>query len=364
MKQLLLFLFTFISFEQVMAQRTITEILRMQSLPKLYPVQKTNVPITIDGKDNDKAWQDVPFSDSFIDIEGNDSKKPPYNTQIKMLWDDQFLYIYAKLEEPHIWGDLDQHDAIIYHNNDFEVFIKPYENQSTYFEIEVNSLNTVLDLLMNKPYRLGGEAKIHWDLKGFKSAVHIQGTNNNPHDIDKYWSIEMAIPFSGIQSFGRKITPEIGDHWRINFSRVQWQYEIINGKYIRKKENGKLMPEENWVWNPIGIINMHYPEQWGYLQFSDSETTKINYPKSSEIDRFTWNISYLQKLYKQQHKKYSTTLQQLPGFNRILDKESQKYTYELTTNKNHTFYRIQIKDTKNKIVTTLDSDGNYTINYE
>jgi len=346
------------------AQHTIDEVIRMQSYPKLYSVQKTNLPICIDGKDSDIAWQTIPFHKDFIDIEGNESKKVLYETQIKMLWDDQYLYIYAKLDEPHIWGNLTQHDAIIYHNNDFEVFIKPYENQSTYFEIEVNSLNTILDLLMSKPYRFGGEAKLHWDLKGLKSAVHIEGTNNNPSDTDQYWSVEMAIPFASLQNFGREITPKVGEHWRINFSRVQWQHEVINGKYHKKTDNGKLIHEDNWVWSPIGVINMHYPQRWGYLLFSDNQTEKNIYPKSIGIERFTWNIFYVQELFKKQYHTYSPAIEDLLHIHNFLNDEAPKYQYEISTNKNKTFYRVEVKDLENKIITTIDNNGNYTIKYE
>ena len=34
-------------------------------------------------------------------------------------------------------------------------------------------------------------------------------------------------------------------------------------------ETGKPYPEANWVWSPQGAVNMHMPERWGYVQFSD-----------------------------------------------------------------------------------------------
>ncbi len=335
----------------------------MQYRPTIYSAQKTNSPIHIDGKDDEKAWKTATTSSEFDDIEGHHKKAPHYETHFKMLWDDQNLYIYARLNEPHIWGNLKQHDAIIYHNNDFEIFIKPYENSPIYYEIEINTLNTILDLMMNKPYRFGGEAKLHWDIKGLQSAVHIQGTNNNPSDTDQYWAVEMAIPFSALQSFGRKPKPDIGDSWRLNFSRVQWEHAIIDGQYQRKKVNGKLIPEDNWVWNPIGLINMHYPERWGFLQFTDTDPQKVSYPNSYAIENFTWNLHYLQSLYRQKHHKYSATMEDLKIIHPFLDKEYHKYECEVITNNNQTFYRIEIKDKENKILTSIDSQGNYNIQY-
>jgi hypothetical protein len=57
--------------------------------------------------------------------------------------------------------------------------------------------------------------------------------------------------------------PLPGESWRVNFSRVEWQVETAGKAY--KKVPGK--PEDNWVWSPQGLINMHVPEHWGYVTF-------------------------------------------------------------------------------------------------
>jgi len=44
---------------------------------------------------------------------------------MQMLWDDECLYIAAEMEEPHLWATLTEHDSIIFHDNDFEVFLDP-----------------------------------------------------------------------------------------------------------------------------------------------------------------------------------------------------------------------------------------------
>nr|AIA90116.1 CAZy families CBM9 protein [uncultured Flavobacterium sp.] len=73
----------------------------------------------------------------------------------------------------------------------------------------------------------------------------------------------------------------------MNFSRVEWQYELdANGRYSRKKgENGKYLPEDNWVWTPCGQIAMHMPERWGYMYLSDKRvgqgTDTFRIPKAS-----------------------------------------------------------------------------------
>ena len=241
-------------------------------LPKHYIVNKINDQINIDGKDDELAWSNAIYTDDFIDIEGD--KIPRQKTNVKMLWDDKFLYVFAKLYENHILGDITKRDEVIYYNNDFEVFINPNDDVFSYGEIEINALGTEWDLFLNRPYRLKGKADSSWDINGLKSAVDINGTLNDPNDLDDYWTLEIAIPLKEIEKLNTSRKDEkviSGDVWRINFSRVNWDFEINNGVYSRKKENGKYLPEYNWVWSPQGIINMHVPENWGYLVFSEND---------------------------------------------------------------------------------------------
>ena len=241
-------------------------------LPKHYIVNKINDQINIDGIDDELAWNNAIYTDDFMDIEG--SKIPSQKTNVKMLWDEKFLYVFAKLYENHIWGDITKRDEVIYYNNDFEVFINPNDDVFSYGEIEINALGTEWDLFLNRPYRLKGKADSSWDINGLKSAVDISGTLNDPNDLDDYWTVEIAIPLKEIEKLNTSGKDEkviSGDVWRINFSRVNWDFEINNGVYSRKKENGKYLPEYNWVWSPQGIINMHVPENWGYLVFSEND---------------------------------------------------------------------------------------------
>ena len=260
-------------------------------IPKKYYVKKTNNSIEIDGKDDESDWKLAELSEDFIDIEG--VKKPYQKTNFKMLWDDQFLYIHATLEEKHVWGDIKERDMVIYHNNDFEVFIDPDGDTYNYGEIEINALGTEWDLFLDKPYRLGGKANSKWDIEGLKSSVHINGSINNFNDIDQDWNVEIAIPLKEI-SFLKKEdqnTPSHGDIWRVNFSRVQWEFQVEDGKYQRKNDNGKLYPENNWVWSNQGKINMHIPENWGFVIFTENNHTL------DDIDKKLFDVDIKQTAY-------------------------------------------------------------------
>lgn len=270
-----------------------------QNIPKTHVAYKAIDILEIDGKDTEASWQNASWSDSYIDIEGE--KKPTYDTKMKMIWDESYLYVFAKMEEPHVWGALKERDTIIFYNNDFEIFIDPDGDTHNYYEFEMNTLNTVWDLFLSKPYRNGAEILGGWDFKGLKSAVSIQGTLNNSNDVDKGWQVEIAIPWSFKTHPGAKTIVPTNEYWRMNFSRVNWDFDLENGKYGRAKDikTGKYKPEYNWVWSPQGVINMHEPEHWGYVYFSEKkvgETDSFEIPKDEHIK---W---YLYELFRKQLK--------------------------------------------------------------
>ena len=112
-----------------------------------------------------------------------------------MLWDDDYFYIGAEMEEPDVWATLTERDSVIFRDNDFEVFIDPDGDTHAYYELEVNALNTLWDLMLIKPYRDGGPAINGWDIAGLQSAVDVRGTLNRPGDTDEGWSVEIAMPW-------------------------------------------------------------------------------------------------------------------------------------------------------------------------
>ncbi len=244
-----------------------------KDLPLTYVCFRVSSPIQVDGDLSDPSWRNIPWSVPFRDIEGGAKPSPPLVTRMKMAWDNNSLYIAAQLEEPHLFGTLRNRDTLIYHDPDFEVFIDPDGDTRNYYEFEVNVLGTEMDLFLAKPYNQHGKPRLDWDFNGLRSAVRLYGSVNDPGDTDTCWTVEIEIPWSAFQGGGHiDPKPESGDAWRINFSRVEWKLNIENGIYRKQlnPETGKPLPEENWVWSPQGVINMHIPEHWGYVEFSDN----------------------------------------------------------------------------------------------
>ncbi len=284
---------------------------RMESIkPKGYVCYRATGAIEVDGRLEEDSWRNVPWTDDFADIQGDVKPRPRFRTRAKMLWDDEYFYVGAELEEPHVWAALTQHDSVIYHDNDFEIFIDPNGDNHEYYEIEINALGTEWDLLLIRPYKDGGPAVNSWEVPGLKAAVHVEGTINNPTDIDKNWSVEVAIPWKVLAECAHCTTPPSdGDQWRINFSRVEWEVEVVDGKY--RKMAGKR--EDNWVWSPQGVINMHCPEKWGYVQFSMAGVGEAEHrpdPAAPARD-LLHRVYYAQRDYKQKHGRWAKILTEL-----------------------------------------------------
>ena len=305
--------------------------------PLDYVVAYTSKAPIIDGNINDEAWQKTEWTRSFQDIEGDLKPKPYYDTKAKMLWDDNYLYIAAELKDEHVWSYLKNHDEVVFFDNDFEIFIDPSSTTHHYFEIEINALNNIFDLFLPKPYRAGSGALISWGGDGLKHGVQVYGSLNNPNDKDQGWTVEMAIPFKDITIGNDPNVPQNGSIWRLNFSRVQWETEVVNNTYVKKKDNeGKSLPENNWVWSPQGIIDMHAPERWGYIQFAKDEvgTTlpKFEMPYSELQRQYLWLVYYKQNAFKQKTGKYAKTLKELGITDSpLIDNIKNKLTMESTT---------------------------------
>jgi hypothetical protein len=265
------------------------QLILLEQPPAQYVCYRATGELTIDGNLNEPDWNAVDWTEAFVDIEGDKQPLPYHETRVKMLWDDQYLYIAAKLEEPHLWATLTERESIIFYDNDFEIFIDPDGDTHNYCELEVNALGTEWDLLLTKPYRFGGKPISSWNIAGLKCGIHLQGTLNDPSDVDTCWTVELALPWNSLQeTYTKYLTPDAGDQWRINFSRVHWRLDVVDGRYTKiiNPETGRSFPEHNWVWSPQHIVNMHKPEYWGYVQFSGMAAGdgKENFAKDPDFE--------------------------------------------------------------------------------
>ena len=238
-------------------------------------------PFVIDGDLSKPAWRDVPWSAEFGDIQGTDAPADamrPALTQFKALFDDTHLYLVALLHPaPHLATEAHftrRNDPIYQKDSDFEVFIDLTRTNHNYKELEVNAINTVWNLMLDKPYEDGGhehsgrianpDEADYYEVYHQRTATRVLDGRLNDHDNNQgaLWSVEMALSFSDLQRHTKNAVVDDVDSvglFRINFSRVERKGLI------------------NWTWQPqvrwdpatrrfAGFVNMHYPDAWGYIQ--------------------------------------------------------------------------------------------------
>lgn len=216
-------------------------------LPRTYVCYRTSAPITMDGHLEKKAWLDAPWTEFFEDHQAPNTPPPARTTRAAMLWDDEHLYFAARLQEENVWGTIVERDAVIYLDNDFEIFLDVDACGSNYYELEINALNTAWDMFHPKEYHRRSCLESAYDIEGLRHAVQVQGALNYHHDVDTGWTVEVCWPWKAIaEHLNRKqIPPARGYMMRVNFSRVQYPHDY-SGLTCGKVPGSSC---EDWTWN-------------------------------------------------------------------------------------------------------------------
>jgi len=273
--------------------------------PNVYICRRASMKPEINGDMSKPFWEAAPRTQPFSDIEGDIKPKPQKETWAKFLWDDENLYLGAVIYDDQIWAYMENRDDVVFHDNDFEFFLDRNGGTHSYFELEVNARNTLWDLFLSKPYRDGGVPYDGFDYKGIVSAVKINGELNNPNADNVFWSVEIMIPWKGIAKYGSASEPpKTGDYYRFNLSRVEWRAEVKDGKYQKKinPETGLPFPEDNWVYAPTGVVNIHYPELWAFLVFAGADgKTVFEIPETEKIKWELRKVYYAQRSHFVEH---------------------------------------------------------------
>jgi hypothetical protein len=217
--------------------------------PPVYTVYRAGSSIQIDGRLDEPAWFGAPDAGDFHLPWWKSGKKE--RTTVKLLWDDQNLYIAHVDEDEFISARHREHDGKITEDDCFEIMIAP--NPATpevYFNIEWNVLGGYVD-----NFRPHGPKKPRapvWDAKGIQIAASYVGTLNDPSDRDGYWLAEVKIPFASFPDIGARLPPQPGDRWNANFNR--WS------------PNTNRLAQ--WSRGDTAEPNFHTPHRFGHLVFS------------------------------------------------------------------------------------------------
>lgn len=254
-----------------------------------YAICKTLAPIKIDGIPDEKSWNEADLLPAFAEIETGEPARYPVSA--KMLWDDKCLYIAFWIADPNVWSlnalrdfpmagsqlplsfmmkARDFKETSSYTENSVNVYIDPDNDGRNYLEMHVNPRNAVCDKWQETPWskavckRMGiaypEKTEIHplWNCPGLKTATHIDGTLNDPYDVDRGWTAEIAIPFESLKHLAptQNFPPKSGDTWRLLLARRYASCPSGDAAY--------------WTWPSIGEKSCHAPDRWGHATFMET----------------------------------------------------------------------------------------------
>ena len=166
-------------------------------------IKQATGPLKIDGLLDEKAWVNAALVTDFAMITPSDTSKSNVRTDVRMTYDDKYLYISAECflqsESNYIVESL-KRDFSFSNNDNFLVFIDTFDDKTTGFSFGANAAGAQWDGQMSE----GVKVNLNWDNKW------ESGTTYNR----KSWIFEAAIPFKSIryQSNSKR--------WGINFSRL------------------------------------------------------------------------------------------------------------------------------------------------
>lgn len=177
--------------------------------PKKYSTVKISAPPKIDGKLDDEAWKNITPITSFVDALPVEGVEPSQLTEIKIIYDDQAIYISGMLFDSapdsvlHEFGNRDDDDL-----------------NADKVRVVFDTYNTRADAYDFGLYASGVQTDLKFSDETF-DAVWQSATQLS----NKGWSFEMKIPYSAIrfpnsneQLWAMQITRSI----RRNREFIQW----------------------------------------------------------------------------------------------------------------------------------------------
>ena len=219
--------------------------------PPAYQCYNTSSAITIDGQLDEVAWQRAEPMEFRLTVDGG---VPRFATTARMLWDERFLYIGYHCIDRDIWATMTERDDHLWEEEVVEIFIDADNDHRGYVEIEVNPLNTLLDLyILNRDNR-PAKSMFDWDSEGMQHAVHVEGDLRSHEGNDQFWSVEIAIPWEDFPA-APNLPPQPGDTWLMNLYRID-------------RFEGEM---ELSTWSPTGLPNYHVPASFREVVFAQKE---------------------------------------------------------------------------------------------
>jgi hypothetical protein len=179
-----------------------------------YQCQSADGKIVLDGKLDEPAWQMAQRIERFQLF--RPAGTYPHTTTGRLTWDDEFLYVSFECTDDDVRSASTKHDDYLAAGDVVELYIKYSDDASQYYELVCAPNGTSFDARW--PHRGAGDFRqwTPWE-SGMRSATEVHGTPDQPEDIDKGFTVEMAIPWSCFD--GVTTPPAPGTTWKFGLFR-------------------------------------------------------------------------------------------------------------------------------------------------
>lgn len=182
-------------------------------LPR-YTVKRATTPINVDGALDDAAWS-AAMPGVALQFLWDDQTGAKQRTSVRMLWDAQALYVGYRADDADITAHFTERDDPTFLDDAVEIFINPAPSQEAlYYGFEMNARGVLYDYLNYN----GRTLFKRFDSTGVELAVMLEGSLNEPEDVDRGWTLEVAIPWENFERLSRR-PPEAGTVWKANLNR-------------------------------------------------------------------------------------------------------------------------------------------------
>ena len=290
----LVFIFTVITGHRAHADSA-DDWARMKGIvPKGYVCCRADNPPRIDGHLDDGAWQLAPWTDDFVNIEGDRRPAPRFRTRVKMLWDAEYFYLVAEMEEPHVWGTLTKHDTVIFNDNDFEFFIDPDCDLDAFMEHYWKS-----DELT---FSSGGKTARGWQTtkenyqKRYPTRERMGQLSFDAIEVTSLG--ETAALVLGRWNLQRDPAP-VGGNFSLVFRRVDGNWVIIHDHTSLAKEAAAKAYNRNQVareWEQL-LAELHQADPNGYAHLVKIYADKGHWLDRQDAAAIPWMAQYKRNPY-------------------------------------------------------------------
>lgn len=222
----------------------------------VFKVKKAKHPIKIDGKMNEADWKSAKarsFKNFYLVEKPTDKQQ----TKFRMLWDEDNLYVFFQCKDKYITAREKTRDGAPYFDDCAEIFIIPVpDSAKMHIGFELNLYKTANDFVYINDYYKGEGTAVKAFNPDYEVEVHVNGTINDNSDIDKGWTMELAIPRKVFQKIDQYFPMQEGSKWA--FLAVRQDRNDIEGE---RRTTSTIFP--------IYDIekNVHQPNRFGLMEF-------------------------------------------------------------------------------------------------